>query len=286
MRIAIASNAVPDLRREDETQVLSDVAPLTVVIPVRNRAGQRLRNSLRSLYWQTGGRPAQVIVVSFGSTLHINKELSSLCAEEAAKLIIIGDPCRPWNKSLALNVGIRATLPEVPLLATMDADMILAPSFLEVVLERLQRDPPALVLCRISDLPARIPMPPEKTQLLAAFAGLQSLTRLRPRFGSGGFQAARRAFFFDIRGYDEDLHWWGAMDKDLVNRARLAGLDIEWIEERTAMLHQWHPRKHKILTCGREIDKAKLAWRRNHEMVRVRSAILKRNSRGWGGVVE
>jgi len=165
---------------------------------------------------------------------------------------------------------------------TMDADMILAPNFLAVVLERLKEEPPALVLCRSSDLPQHTRLPNKSEELMGVFNRLHVLARLRPRFGTGGIQAARRSFFFDIRGYDEDLLWWGAIDGDVVNRARLAGLQIEWVEDRTAMLHQWHPHKLAILTNQREIEQARRAWISNHNLAQSRATCLQRNSEGWG----
>jgi hypothetical protein len=262
------------------------VAPVNVIIPVRDRAGQRLRNVLRSLNWQSVGRPSQVLVVSHGSQPAVDRELSVICFEESATLITIGDPNEPWNKPLALNTGIRATFSEIPFVMTLDADVILDPGFLKVALERLKRKPPALILCRISDLPQHASVPRDRQALINAFADLKTLTRLRPRYGTGAVQATRRCFFFDIRGYDEDLLWWGAMDGDLVNRARLAGLEIVWVDKQTTLLHQWHPRKHAVLNSPEEIEQAKHAWKLNHAIVRSRSDIIQRNPDGWGGVRE
>jgi glycosyltransferase involved in cell wall biosynthesis len=259
-------------------------APLAVVIPLRNRAGARVRNVLRGLHWQQSGAPAQILLVSQGSQPSVNEELSRICYEEGATLLIQGHPDQPWNKSLALNYGIRATRDDLPFLMTMDGDMILAPDFLEVVLARLRREPPALVLCRISDLPRGVEIPRSRKALNGAFPRLLEQTRLRKRSGSGAIQAASRDFFFEIRGYDEDLLWWGAMDGDILNRARLLGLELVWIENQTSMLHQWHPRKHRILEKSREIEQAKLYWRRNHDLVKQRSHTARRNPETWGGL--
>ncbi|MCB0195868.1 MAG: glycosyltransferase [Anaerolineae bacterium] len=261
-------------------------APLAVVISIRNRAGRRVRNALRSLAWQTAGPPAQVIVVSSGSRAEIDQALAVICAEEGATLLTIGAPGQPWNKSLALNTGIRATRPDIPYLMTMDVDMILAPNFLAVVIERLQRQPSALVLCQSSDLPEQAIIPDQPRQVLAAFPALHASSSLRDRTGTGGIQAARRSFFFEIRGYDEDLIWWGAEDGDVVNRAYRLGFALEWIEDRTAMLHQWHPRMAAGLTDPNEIEQVEIAWRRNHELVDARSMIIQRNPNGWGGVAD
>jgi hypothetical protein len=281
-----ASHVRPDAVHQDHATNHTHGSPLAVVIPIRNRDGQRVRNALRSLHWQAVGPPVQVLVVSHGSQPEVDRELAQICDDEAATLIVVGDPSQPWNKPVALNTGIRATLPLVPFVMTMDADMILAPNFFEVVLERLSEEPPAFVLCQIADLPPHAVLPCSCEQLLGAFDTLRAVTKLRPRYGTGGIQAARRAFFFDIRGYDEDLLWWGAMDGDLVNRARLLGLEIVWIEDRTTMLHQWHPRKHAVLSDPREIEQAKRAWRYNHQLVQSHSNLAQRNPHGWGGVTE
>lgn len=260
-------------------------APLAVVIPIRDRAGLRLHNALRSLRWQAPGCPAQTIVVSCGSRPEIDRELAQICAAEGAELLAVGDPSRPWNKPFALNCGIRCVRPEIPFVMCMDADMILAPNFLEVVVGRLQRTPPALVLCRSSDLPADARLPTQPDQLLHDFERLRAAARMRSRTGTGGIQAAPRAFFFEIRGYDEDLVWWGAMDGDIVNRAQLMRLAVEWVEDRTAMLHQWHARKDAGLSRREDIEQARRAWQRNHELVRARAHLAQRNPNGWGETV-
>jgi len=257
-----------------------------VIIPVRNRAGSRLRNSLHSLHWQTSGPPAQVIVVSLGSRAEINRELATLCSEYGAELLEVGEAAQPWNKPFALNCGIRATKPDIPAIMTMDADMILAPNFLSVVLATLEQHAPALVLCRSSDLPATATLPRNTAHLQVAFEQLRAVSRLRGPSGTGGIQAAPRSFFFDIRGYDEDLQWWGAMDGDLVNRARLMQLSVVWIEQQTAMLHQWHARKEAGLTQRHEIERARQAWRQNHQLVQSRANIAQRNLAGWGGLID
>lgn len=259
---------------------------IAVVIPVRNRAGQRLQNTLGSLNWQTVGRPAQVLVVSHGSQPEVNRELATICGQESASLITIGTTGQPWNKSLALNIGIRSTLSEIPFVMTMDADMILAPNFLEVVWRCLTQDPKTLVLCRISDLDKQISLPSSRDKLLKDFQHIRARARLRGPTGSGGIQAATREFFFEIRGYDEDLLWWGAMDGDIVNRAPYLKMNILWIENQTAMLHQWHPRKYTILRDRHEIEQAQKYWLRNHELVASRRKMPYRNPRGWGGVLD
>jgi hypothetical protein len=163
---------------------------------------------LGSLNWQVAGRPAQIVIVSHGSQPEVNQDLQELCDTAGATLIMVGDRMQPWNKPFALNTGIRAMLPEVPFVMAMDADMILAPNFLTVVLDRLRREPPALVLCRISDLPQHVSLPSDRETLRERFERFHAMTRLRPCTGTVASKPPD-ARSFEIRGYDEDLLWWG-----------------------------------------------------------------------------
>jgi hypothetical protein len=72
------------------------------------------------------------------------------------------------------------------------------------------------------------------------------------------------------------------MDRDILIRARLVGLELAWIEQATSMLHQWHPRKHAVLNDPDEIEQAQRYWAQNLEVVRQRSAEPVRNPHDWG----
>ena len=256
-------NSIPEKQRHHESQ-----QPVCIVIPVRNRSGSRLRNALASIRWQCGGVPLEVLVVSHGSTDEKNLEIEANCREYGARFITFGRPEEPWCKPLALNIGIRLSSEELPWVMTMDADMILAENFLAVVLGALQQQPCRLVLCRSRDLRSDQILPDEPQEVYADFERLRRRTRLRRRSGTGGIQAATREFFFKVQGYDEDLVWWGAEDGDMVRRARLAGLEVHWIETQTAMVHQWHPKRYAVLGSRATRLEAMAAWKRNHQLVR------------------
>ncbi len=266
-------------QRPIEAEKPRDVAPIAVVIPIRDRAGDHLRRCLASVQWQTVGRPFQTIVVSHGSCPEISEELAALCDEQRAALVEVGSPADPWCKPLALNVGIRATDPALAFVMAMDGDMILAPNFLETVLGKLREKSQRMVLCRSSDLPCDHVLPSIE-QIPSSFAALQRRTRLRGRQGCGGIQAAPRSFFFEVHGYDEDFVWWGAEDRDMLDRARRFGLEPTWITKETAMLHQWHVGRHRDKPEARaEIEEAA---RRNHALWHERASMVIRNPNGWG----
>lgn len=262
--------------------VLSDsVLSFSVVIPVRDRCGQLLRNTLHSLRWQEAGEPAEVLIVSHGSQASCNSELADLCADTGARLLTVGTPDEPWNKPLALNAGIRATHGSSTHILVMDGDILLAPDFFTAASEVAH----GLALCRCLDLPQSAHVPDMPQSLLRALPKLTQTGRMRPATSSGGVQWAPRQFFFDVHGYDEDLVWWGAMDNDMVHRARVAGVPEVWLTGRTSILHQWHLRKHAALKTERDIRAAKVAWQRNHELARMRRHLVVRNVVRWGGQV-
>jgi hypothetical protein len=177
-------------------------------------------------------------------------------------------------------VGIQQTDPAYAFVMTLDADMILAPDFLATVLVKLREEPRRFLMCRSTDLPNRAL--PEPSSLRHHFDDLRRIGRVRGFQGTGGIQAAQRAFFFEVRGYDEDFHWWGAEDGDMLNRAKLAGLHPQWICDSTAMLHQWHARAVSSSTDPRLKAELAAACRRNHALAAERANQLVRNVAGWG----
>lgn len=268
-----------------ERRAISGPAPISIVIPIRNRAGSDVRNALASLAWQTSGPPWEVIIVSHGSDPAVDAELRSFATGAGATLITVGSPSDAWCKPLALNTGILATDPAISFVMAMDGDMILAENMLATVLEELRSDPQRIVLCQSSDLPEDCVLPADTNALRAQFAVLQERASLRGIYGTGGIQAVRRSFLFDVHGYDEDMLWWGALDTDLVRRAEAAGLRASWVTNRTAMLHQWHPRKHRVLDEASRKDAAQSSWLRNHELMLERAEDVVRNHDGWGAAI-
>jgi hypothetical protein len=281
-----ASSRAPRIARVRVRRRDPGSLPISVILPIRNRAGTDVRNALASLAWQRGGRPWETIVVSHGSDPAIDAELRRLAVAADATLVTLGNPDDPWCKPLALNVGILATDPTLPFVMTMDADMMLADNMLEIVVAELRAHEKSIVLCQSSDLPEDCALPSDPTAIHAQFDELRRIANVRGTYGTGGIQAMPRSFLIDVRGYDEDMLWWGALDTDMVQRAEASGLKTSWVTDRTAMLHQWHPRKHRVLDGAIDADAAQSAWLRNHELMVERSKDVVRNRDGWGATIQ
>jgi GT2 family glycosyltransferase len=214
---------------------------LSVVIPVRDRSGVRMENCLRSLRWQDADPTrVEILISDLGSTVEHLPAIRRLSADYGARLIETPTPGL-WNRSKALNVGIQAARGDVVLCT--DTDMIFQQNFLSTILEEDERvRGRSMVLCGCWDLLSSVP---EQQWEVDDFSSLKANAHLRQTPGTGACQAARRAFFEHCRGYDEKMRHWGFEDTDMVWRARRAGLDLQWISDKTSMLHQWHPtRKH------------------------------------------
>lgn len=244
---------------------------ISVVIPVRNRSGTRLDNCLASLRWQTvPENQVEIVLSDFGSDLP-NRASVAAGAERAGARVAYTETAEIWNRSRALNLGIQATTGDVVLCT--DADMIFAPNFLEVILEtRRASGRPRMIHCACHDLPEDVP---ERPWAVADFEALRARGEFRDLGGTGACQAASREFYFRVRGYDEKYLHWGAEDIDMTRRARRAGLEIVWISDRTAMLHQWHRKVHLD-------DEAQ--WKLNRWRFKLTGWIVVKNRRGWGGI--
>jgi glycosyltransferase involved in cell wall biosynthesis len=243
---------------------------LTVVIPLRDRAGVRLRNCLRSLRWQTGidARDVDIIVSDLGSEPSAREEVRALAAEHSAR-VFFTDDTNDFSRGRALNIGIRRARGRFTLCT--DVDMIFAPRFLRTLLEaQSEHADRALVLCQALDLDRDTV---GRSVELEDLEPLRARATLRTTHGPGGCQIAATAWFHRVRGFDEGMAFWGFEDKDLARRAAGDGLVNTWVTDRTFMLHQWHP--------TREHDRP---WQTKQNELRYRFTgwIVRKNWLGWG----
>jgi glycosyltransferase involved in cell wall biosynthesis len=242
---------------------------LSVIVPVRDRSGVRLENCLRSVRWQQIDQTrVEIIVSDFGSHPEHVRSVDGLAATYRCRLLRVATR-EVWNRSRALNIGIRAAQGDYVLCT--DADMIFAPNFLAVTLAAHHgAGDRSFVVCRCHDLPQSVPL---RLWGEEDFPQLSARASLRQTAGTGACQSAARSFFERVRGYDEKYLFWGKEDTDMLVRAMHYGLDLIWIDSQTRMLHQWH-RKRK--------EDAQFFWTLN----RLRFALTKhqivKNSARWG----
>jgi len=244
---------------------------LSVVIPIRNRAGVRLDNCLRSLRWQRWeGEEPEILLSDYGSDPEQLADIREIAARHRTRVAHTAAPGL-WNRSHALNLGIQAAAGRVVLCT--DCDMIFAPTFLRAVRQALEdAQHQTLVLCKCRDLPNEVPEQPWK---LEDFETLLEKSTFRVAQGTGACQATLRQWFYDVRGYDEKYVFWGFEDKDMVRRARRSGLSLSWVHEQTQMLHQWHPTTKNQRYVRKQWNKLRY---------KLTGWIIRKNPGGWGAL--
>jgi glycosyltransferase involved in cell wall biosynthesis len=242
---------------------------LSIVIPIRDRASQRLDNCLTSLRWQDFPRgQTEIILSDFGSQPPALREIEAVAGRHRVR-VVHTPTSQLWNRSRALNIGIQAATGERVLCT--DCDMIFAPNFLTTATQALDRNAGnALVLCRCRDLPAELPEQPWR---LGDFPALLARASFRVARGTGACQCSQRRWFVKVRGYDEKYVFWGFEDKDMVARARRSGLTLCWIHEQTQMLHQWHPPTRHQRLLRKHMNKLRY---------KLTGWIVRKNRTGWG----
>lgn len=214
-----------------------------VMVAAHNRSGQRVENFLKTLRHQT--LPAErvdITVVDYGSAPEHGEDLRERCRRHHARYIYLPTTTLERRRSLAYNVALRHMPEWVEIAMATDIDMIFAPDFLEQVVRVQIAYPPCLTLCRFTDLPEDAMT--DDTDVVAEFERLRRLGELYDDCATGPCLAARREWWWRIRGYDERLYGEEHDDYDTQCRAKASGLVQVWIHDRTSLLHQWHWRRY------------------------------------------
>lgn len=210
---------------------------LTVVIPVQDRAGNRLHNLLRSLRAQRASPAPYVVVVDYGSAPDQAGEVAALAQEYGADVLRVPGPLE-WNRAKALNLGWRRATTAYVLFA--DADLVFRDDYTGTAVEALHEDQRRLVVSKMLDLPEGHSVEIDQDNV----GELETLAQ--SRLGDGAHPsivAASCAALELAGGYDEAFRIWGSEDDDLFRRLRNLGLEAYDVSDRTLYLHQWH-RKH------------------------------------------
>ena len=210
-------------------------APISIVMMTHNRNGVRLRNTLDSLLVHQNVPPIEVLIVDTSTDKGIATSIAQVVSRHPNARLIRRERA-VFNKSLALNVGIRSTQ-DCAYVACMDMDVMLSRNFIQTVVSVLNKRK-AFVLTDTQMIMEHVDKDPfENWNILCGICPVA-----HPR-GPGSFQATNRQWWMNAHGYDERFDGGlGGMDDNMWIRARRGGLEIVWIEPGHAQaLHQWHP---------------------------------------------
>lgn len=206
---------------------------VTIIFPYRDRDGKRVNSSLLSLKMQTV-KDFEVIFVDYGSQDNYAKAIKEIVdGYDFATYCYVGHKGLLWNKSKALNFGIRKAKSDY--IITADVDILFKGNFIETVLNNLQ--PQSFSLFRIGYLSQQ----ETKKQQNQLNLNSVKVSFEGETFGIGLFSKSDLA---SIRGLDEFFHFYGSEDEDLNLRLTLSGIKHHSIKE-VLLYHQWHPRYPK-----------------------------------------
>jgi glycosyltransferase involved in cell wall biosynthesis len=253
----------------------------SIVIGFRDWGLDRLVTAVRSHFVNARlcGIQIEVIVSDYGSK---NADEIVCGLEPLGAMVVRTEASGPWNRSAALNVGVRAA--SAPCIVTTDADIVFAPTTLSSICERVTVCPHALYLVQCRDLPKGFTGRQIRELLEANWeSGVRIVhenSAICPRWGEGGCAAFSSEVFEAVNGYDERMEVWGGEDNDFSSRARRAGYPARWLSRSgVAIYHIWHESTHDGALKSKD---GLAAVQRNRRIMKQDSTVLRNLS--WGMV--
>jgi len=193
------------------------------IIPVRDKDNIVIRNCVDALDSEITGK---ITIIDYGSEIPVyiyNREVIRISRE---KFPI-------WNKSHALNIGIRKS--ESEYVGIVDCDTIVSPNFFDKVKEVI--NPNVFIIST-------------KIRRIVNFTNFKNAIGIstewapgKPNYKGaiGGIQIFPREWAVKYKGYDESLIYWGGPDTYVLELAKITGLIIVDLDE--TIMHQEHEKK-------------------------------------------
>lgn len=258
----------------------------SVVIPLRNRRGPRLRNCVKSIVNQTL-QPLEIIIADYGSAEEEHEEIMKTL-EDFDCSVYYYPTDEVWNLSKARNMGIRRSDARCENVVVIDADLILESRVMEALSQAHASRARSYISCFIRMLMPKT-WPDESNATSGDLCLPEDFVKLKDvnfwvSAGWGGLVSAPRPWLFSVRGFDERMKFWGAEDIDLWNRAGLDGMDCYRINDLkadgTEIYHQFHDdclSWDQTKLTDEEADQ--IAW---NKLIAAGDNTLMRNNDNWG----
>ncbi|MCB0447736.1 MAG: glycosyltransferase, partial [Gelidibacter sp.] len=245
----------------------------TIIYAFRNRDAKRVQLSLMSLEQQQF-QNFKVLFIDYGSQLAYSEAVKNVVEQFSfATYHYVAHEGLLWNKSKAINYGIKLT--ETPYIITADVDVLFAPHFAETVVKHIE--PHGFLLFKIGYLSET----DTKQQLSALNFTSIATTHIGDTFGIGLFS---KLALETVGGLDEFFHFYGSEDEDLNVRLQMAGFTLKRCNE-LMLYHQWHARypqknNRKLqvqprLTNVLRLNQRQFLWHTYHKITHP-------NPKSWG----
>ena len=243
---------------------------ISIIVGFRNRDLQRVKRHLDSFKNQIY-KDFEVIFIDYGSDSYIAKGIEELVSKYSfCKYVYNHTIGFPWNRSHALNTGLRIAVGENILFS--DIDLIYAPNFLTNLISKKKEN--VQLFQQVYWLPQHF------NDYQNMYSKLEHY-EISDSGSKGGVHLIEKEKLFQIGGYDEFYCFWGHEDNDLFHRLDKLGIKTEWMEPDTApVFHQWHP----IATSETKNFMPDRWWDLTTIYMNLNRDNLFRNDSGWGRI--
>jgi GT2 family glycosyltransferase len=202
---------------------------ITIIYAYRNRELARVKASLDSLALQTNTN-FEVCLVDYGSEINLANEMKELVMSYSfAQYFYLDTAKLLWNKSKALNFGIKKASNEYIFIA--DVDIIFSPDTVDFLIKNSK--PTIVYLFRLNYFSKK------ESQKLYQSYKFEDLV-VSHSGNVNGLVLASKTAFYKVNGFDEFFHFYGSEDVDLYERLSNAGFEIAQHKE-SLFYHNWHP---------------------------------------------
>jgi glycosyltransferase involved in cell wall biosynthesis len=199
----------------------------SIIYSYRNRDVDRIKRSIDSLCSQTF-KDFEIIFINSGSSEKFSSDISKLInGYKNCRYIYTETRGYPWNKSNALNIGIKSAKYDYILIN--DIDIIFPKDLLEKIKNRVNEKNVVFTRYYFCD------------QKFNDWENVSTDNKnfYRANEDACGVLCVSKKHFLEMNGYDEYFYFWGIEDRDVRNRFQLLGLKEVWDDD-IYQFHQWH----------------------------------------------
>ncbi|RXJ45450.1 glycosyltransferase [Gelidibacter gilvus] len=246
---------------------------MQIIFAFRDRDVDRVKLSLTSLKSQTQNS-FNVIFIDYGSQDSYAQKVKEIVSRFTfVTYYYVGHPGLLWNKSKAINYGLRKAHSDF--IITADVDVLFTENFVEIALKL--SNPNSFSLFKIGYLSQQVTEEQQKHLNLKAI----KTTHIGDTFGIGLFP---KSTLEAVGGLDEFYHFYGSEDEDLNYRVLLFGATLNNCNE-LLLYHQWHERypqeKDRQLTVMPRLRNV-LRINQRHFLWHKDQKIIHPNPKTWG----
>lgn len=250
---------------------------ISIIYANRNKDIQRIKSTLHSLEGQEA-QNFEVVIVDYGSDSDLVHNLQELVSGYGfVRLFSLEVSQLLWNKSKALNYGIKKAIGSYIFIA--DVDLIFHPKTTIFFEEKLNSE--YFFLFKMGYLTRT------ESHKLTEDYDFEMLSA--KRFGRvNGMILAPKGALEKVNGLDEFFHFYGAEDEDLFARLENAGYLRKEISE-PLFLHNWHQSfsgsEDKILTGNPRVKNIMRINQRHFIQNRENGVIKPPRQEGMGSII-